>query len=234
MTNGTDELEARVRDLLERATPELSAPADRLSRVRDRVVRRRRRRTAAVGAAGVAVVGVLVSSALPIGAPRDAVSATPAFVPTYGTPSPAASAERTVRYPELGDLTLWLPEGWDGSMTAAGGHGYAKADGAVLEVTLYPEDRFADRMPDLEETTPLEETALETSCRAEGGQASYTATFRPEPAPGNKRTQAPLIAVRLCLAAGAEGRLTEAERILDVATFGDADAAPVPRTPERP
>lgn len=106
--------EAELRVLLERGVPRLPAPAQRMRRVQQLVVRRRRRRVAgAVGAAGVAggvaaavTLGVLGHA--PSGGSRGhgATYQVPAASPT-GTGS-------DFRYPGLGGLTVRLPDGWSG------------------------------------------------------------------------------------------------------------------------
>ncbi|NUS84772.1 MAG: hypothetical protein HOY75_19090 [Streptomyces sp.] len=106
------EVELRVR--LERGVPRLAAPAQRMRRVQQLVVRRRRRRVAGVvGAAGVAggvaaAVTLGVLGHVPAGGSRDpgATYQVPAASPTGTGPD--------FRYPGLGGLTVRLPDGWSG------------------------------------------------------------------------------------------------------------------------
>lgn len=106
--------EVELRALLERGVPRLPAPAQRMRRVQQLVVRRRRRRVAGVvGAAGVAggVAAALTLGVLgyvPSGGARGhgASYQVPAASPTAIGPD--------FRYPGLGGLTVRLPDGWSG------------------------------------------------------------------------------------------------------------------------
>ncbi|MFC8831468.1 hypothetical protein ACFT9I_39730 [Streptomyces sp. NPDC057137] len=104
--------EHELRVLLERAVPRLPAPEGRLRRVRERAARSRRRRrvagTAAAAVTGLVVVGTLLPGFLPGGPGEGAPPASPA--PTGTATDPAGG--RAVRFPDLYDLTLRLPPGW--------------------------------------------------------------------------------------------------------------------------
>ncbi|MFJ6571829.1 hypothetical protein ACIQNU_30935 [Streptomyces sp. NPDC091292] len=94
--------EQELRVLLDRAVPRLEAPPDRMDRILWRVRRRRRRRAAAVGAfAATAAVVALVRPWTPAPAPDSRASA---------ASSPATS---DVRFPDLADLVVTAPKGWD-------------------------------------------------------------------------------------------------------------------------
>ncbi|WP_225793356.1 hypothetical protein [Streptomyces aculeolatus] len=104
---GSAEEERALRALLEQAVPRPAAPAERMERIRRRVLRRRRRRRAVWGAtATAAAVGVLLPQVLPAGdpPPRQAPPAAGA-----GTPE---RPEAETRLAELSDLTLQVPAGW--------------------------------------------------------------------------------------------------------------------------
>jgi hypothetical protein len=131
VTAVTDE-ETELRVLLERAVPQLPAPAQRLERVRERVRRRARRR--AVGLSATAVLAVAAAGLLlpgigrPSGAPVPAGMATPAPPASGGAPTtgattgassvpPTASPTVPASYPRytfarLDGLGLRLPPGW--------------------------------------------------------------------------------------------------------------------------
>jgi hypothetical protein len=107
---GSAEEERELRALLERAVPRPVAPAERMERIRGRVLRRRRRRRAVWGAtATAAAVGVLLPQLLPADAPP------PRYAPPAagaGTPEPAEPRAAEARLAELADLTLQVPAGW--------------------------------------------------------------------------------------------------------------------------
>ncbi|MEU4096771.1 hypothetical protein [Streptomyces sp. NPDC026673] len=123
------EAERELGVLLERAVPQMPAPADRMSQIRRRVQRRRKRRLAAatagtaavVGAALLTLGGVFVPGA---GDPHREASVPPAAAPTVpspeasgsGGPSPtrAADGATTVHLKDMYGLTLRLPRGWTG------------------------------------------------------------------------------------------------------------------------
>jgi hypothetical protein len=132
---GPEEFELRV--LLERAVPQLGAPAQRLERIRERVRRRRRRRAAGVCAALVAAVGT--AGLLLPGAVGTAGRAGPAAAPpprttapyAYDTPRGSATVPASPGGPGLattytgppsrlsrfGDpqVALLLPQRWQGT-----------------------------------------------------------------------------------------------------------------------
>ncbi|MFJ3445824.1 hypothetical protein ACIPM2_32145 [Streptomyces sp. NPDC086081] len=101
-----------VRALLERAVPQLTAPADRMGRIRHRVRRRRLRRTAA--AAAVALVAAAIAVWPGTGWPP---GREPASVPPAATAS-ADTHEWVVRFPDAGNLVLTLPDGWQARTVA--------------------------------------------------------------------------------------------------------------------
>lgn len=106
------EHEHELRVLLERSVPRLPAPEERLRRVRERAARSRRRcRVAGTGAAavtGLVMAGTLLPGFLRGGPGDGAPPASPApTVSATGTPT-----GREVRFPDLSDLTLRLPPGW--------------------------------------------------------------------------------------------------------------------------
>lgn len=101
------EEERELRALLERAVPRPVAPAERMERIRGRMLRRRRGRRAVWGAtATAAAVGVLLPQLLPADDPP----------PRYAPPAAGAGAperrEAEARFAELSDLTLRMPAGW--------------------------------------------------------------------------------------------------------------------------
>ncbi|MET4926902.1 hypothetical protein P3L51_31885 [Streptomyces sp. PSRA5] len=116
MSGGDEEQEEHeeheLRVLLERAVPRLPAPDGRLRRVRARAARGRRRRrvagTAAAAVTGLVVVGTLLPGFLRGGPGEGAPPASPAPTDT----ATDTSGGRAVRFPDLGDLTLRLPSGW--------------------------------------------------------------------------------------------------------------------------
>ncbi|MFE3599563.1 hypothetical protein [Streptomyces sp. NPDC059142] len=146
---GTAE-ERELRVLLERVAPRPAGPEDRLARVRERVVRGRRRRRSA-GAAAVAVAGLALAGALlpgvVRGGPERVLPAATVPGPVTGVPGPDATAAPSpstardrsgetpvpdgarVGFAHLGGLTLRPPSGWyaldpspgDGPGAAAGG-----------------------------------------------------------------------------------------------------------------
>ncbi|GGJ80920.1 hypothetical protein GCM10011583_10550 [Streptomyces camponoticapitis] len=105
-----DERELRI--LLERAVPRLPAPEERLRRVRERAARSRRRRRAA-GTTAVAVAGLVVAGTLLPGFPRGGPDeGAPPAGPAPTVSATDTGAGRPVRFPDLFDLTLRLPPGW--------------------------------------------------------------------------------------------------------------------------
>lgn len=126
---GQDDLggaEDELRVLLERAVPQLPAPAQRLERVRERMRRRRRRRAAAAGAGAVLAVAALV--AVPGLVRPHGGGAAPAVVATGGPPplrttpaghgsppyGPASTPASDDGYRPVGmkGLRLRPPDGW--------------------------------------------------------------------------------------------------------------------------
>ncbi|MEU8822330.1 hypothetical protein [Streptomyces sp. NPDC048636] len=100
---GRDERELRA--LLERAVPRPGPPADRMRQVRDRVLRRRRRRVA--GLAGGAVAALMVINVVsPVRGGGEAV-----YRPNA---APRAAAGSSFRFAALAEMTVRLPDGWSG------------------------------------------------------------------------------------------------------------------------
>lgn len=118
-----DERELRV--LLERGVPRLPAAEGRMRRVRERVVRTRRRRRA-VGGAVLTVAGLVLAGTLVPGlrgfasddGDRERAAGTgtdvasPAVPATAPAPGPSPTSLNTVTFTGLGGLTLRLPEDW--------------------------------------------------------------------------------------------------------------------------
>ncbi|MEU5614079.1 hypothetical protein AB0H03_36135 [Streptomyces sparsogenes] len=145
--------EGEVRALLERGVPRLAAPSQRMRRVRQLVVRRRRRRVVGVvGAAGVAggVAAAVTLAVLghvpgrgPGGSGATATYQVPAVSPTATGPvatgpaatSPAATGTAATgpafRYLGLDGLTVRLPSGWSGRDLGNGGGGGGDAVGVA-------------------------------------------------------------------------------------------------------
>ncbi|MCL2729491.1 MAG: hypothetical protein FWE15_05645 [Actinomycetia bacterium] len=153
--------ERELRALLERAVPQLPAPAQRLESVRARVRRRRRRRAA--GLSGAAALAVAVAGLLVPGVSgRDPAPTVPggptAIVPpasggaptTVGGPSPTVDASvQTRHFADLGGLDLRLPRGW--SVLAPGGSATAWASSQALAL---PQGGCANALDDF--CTPLQ------------------------------------------------------------------------------
>ncbi|MEV0534802.1 hypothetical protein [Kitasatospora sp. NPDC050463] len=133
------EVEDELRVLLQRAAPDLPAPADRMDRVRERAGRtRRRRRVAGLGAGltGGLVAAVMAAAPATAPAPSNTVlhpatggptSVAPVAEAPSPSPSPAAASSpsvspssvpssrdgtQAVLYPELGRVILDVPRGW--------------------------------------------------------------------------------------------------------------------------
>ncbi|MEU7239744.1 hypothetical protein [Streptomyces sparsogenes] len=159
--------EGEVRALLERGVPRLAAPSQRMRRVRQLVVRRRRRRVVGVvGAAGVAggVAAAVTLAVLghvpgrgPGGSGATATYQVPAVSPTATGPvatgpaatSPAATGTAATgpafRYPGLDGLTVRLPSGWSGRDLGSGGGSGADAVGlAGSRPAAVEKDRCTD------------------------------------------------------------------------------------------
>ncbi|MFD5895184.1 hypothetical protein [Streptomyces sp. NPDC060366] len=106
------EQEEELRVLLERAVPRLPAPEERLRRVRERAGRSRRRRRVARTAV-VAVTGLVVAGTFLPGFLRgDPGEGAPPASPAPTVTADGATGVRAVRFPDLRDLTLRLPTGW--------------------------------------------------------------------------------------------------------------------------
>ena len=114
---GTEELvraAAGLRRLADTDTPPLTAPEDRMERVRHRVVRARRRRTAVVAAPMVvALIAGAVSLATGL---RDGRSADPGTTPaTTPAPDRTATPRKVLKLPDVAggmDLRVSVPEDW--------------------------------------------------------------------------------------------------------------------------
>ncbi|TWD17627.1 hypothetical protein FB570_111240 [Streptomyces sp. T12] len=107
--NVSEDDEQRLRELLERAAPHLSAPAQRMASVRLRVVRRRRRR-----AAGLAAAAVTAAALTYLGAPSGPASDERARV---AAPPQAGKVVFLPLDPVFGGseglgVALTLPSGW--------------------------------------------------------------------------------------------------------------------------
>lgn len=107
----TDPTERELRVLLDRATPYLPTPADRLGQVRDRI--RRRRRRAAGGAVLGGAVLALTATLLPRAVLTEHIEAGPAVTATPATPTRPKDTVTTTLYAEqLAGLVLKVPQGW--------------------------------------------------------------------------------------------------------------------------
>ncbi|MFD3522665.1 hypothetical protein [Streptomyces sp. NPDC058653] len=102
--------ERELRILLERVVPRLHAPEERLRRVRERAARSRRRRRAAGTSA--AVTGLVVAGTLLPGFLRGPDEGAPPASPAPTVATTDSAGGHAVRFPDLGDLTLRLPPGW--------------------------------------------------------------------------------------------------------------------------
>ncbi|MEW1695878.1 hypothetical protein ACIQCR_20695 [Streptomyces sp. NPDC093249] len=107
-----DSAERELRVLLDRATPYLPTPADRLGQVRERI--RRRRRRAAGGAVLGGAVLALTATLLPRAVLTEDVVAGPAVTAAPATPArPTDKVTTTTLYAEeLAGLVLKVPRGW--------------------------------------------------------------------------------------------------------------------------
>ncbi|MER7043773.1 hypothetical protein [Streptomyces jumonjinensis] len=108
MRDPLEAAEDELRLVLERATPELAAPGERLGQVRARIVRRRRRRTGAavLVAAVLAGVGTVLPQTL-----RENRPEAPPAAPTPA-PLPTREKEREVRFDGLHGFTIPLTKSW--------------------------------------------------------------------------------------------------------------------------
>lgn len=105
---------AGLRRLADTDTPPLTVPEDRMERVRHRVVRARRRRTAVVAAPMVvALIAGAVSLATGL---RDGRSADPGTTPaTTPTPDRTATPRKVLKLPDVAggmDLRVSVPDDW--------------------------------------------------------------------------------------------------------------------------
>jgi hypothetical protein len=153
--------EHELRVLLERAVPQLPAPAQRLASVRERVRRRRRRR-----AAGVSVTAVIAIAAAGMllpglgdrdGGPSSAASS-PAGPPSgsapASTPAPPVTAPPgyTVEpFDELARLRVVMPQEWNGLIASDTPRGYVSTQSLGL-----PKGGCAHQLDDF--CTPLDRT----------------------------------------------------------------------------
>ncbi|MFJ1749014.1 hypothetical protein ACIOJD_22620 [Streptomyces sp. NPDC088116] len=115
-----DEDELRV--LLERAVPRLPAPEGRLSQVRERVGRIRRRRRA-TGAAALTVTGLVLAGTFLPGALRGSgpeSEPVPPAAPAPSTTSRAVAHDGLVQFRNVAGLILRLPKGWQALETPPG------------------------------------------------------------------------------------------------------------------
>ncbi|MFI1091632.1 hypothetical protein [Streptomyces sp. NPDC020917] len=156
------EQEQELRALLERAVPQLPAPAQRLESLRARLRRRRRRRAA--GLSGAAALAVALAALLVPGVagrgpvPSTAPGGPTAIVPpasgggptTTGGPAPTADASvQTRHFADLGGLDLRLPRGWP--VLAPGGSATAWVASQALAL---PQGGCANALDDF--CTPLQ------------------------------------------------------------------------------
>ncbi|MER5772210.1 hypothetical protein [Streptomyces sp. NPDC001985] len=119
MREPVDHAEDELRVLLERATPELSAPEGRLRQVRERVARRRRRRAGAavLTVTALAVAGTLLPQTLDGLHHRPDSTASPAGTPSVraveALPAPGSvRGAGPLRFSELEGLAVDLPSSW--------------------------------------------------------------------------------------------------------------------------
>ncbi|AUY53367.1 hypothetical protein [Streptomyces sp. CB01881] len=142
------EEEHELRVLLQRAAPHLTAPTDRMDRIRERADRtRRRRRTAALAAGlttGLVAAALAAAPALAPGHPADALHPATGTPPLAGAPSataptlatdapspgptvlPSASPStslppggRPLWFPDIGGVIVDLPAGWSSAVVPA-------------------------------------------------------------------------------------------------------------------
>ncbi|WP_432037572.1 hypothetical protein [Streptomyces cucumeris] len=104
--DGTTHDERELRALLERTVPRPGAPADRMLRVRERVLRRRRRRVAGLAGGAVAALTV-INVVAPVRGGDEAV-----YRPNAAPRSTATAG--TFRFAALAGMTVRLPDGWSG------------------------------------------------------------------------------------------------------------------------
>ncbi|MFW6692876.1 hypothetical protein [Streptomyces sp. MAR4 CNX-425] len=230
---GSAEEEHELRVLLERAVPRPVAPAERMERIRGRVLRRRRRRRALWGAtATVAAIGVLLPQLLPADDPP----------PRYAPPAAGApegeprKAER--RLSELSDLTLRVPAGWS-SRTVRTDSPEGAYVGYVASQSLKPSPEPCPTGKDGTCTTPprqlprhgtlitlklhygaertdrgLRKREVGKPCVVAGGTRELWAVRRPAGAADGVQVLA-----TVCLAAPANGDVAEARTVLGSMRF---------------
>ncbi|MBY8880555.1 hypothetical protein [Actinacidiphila acidipaludis] len=122
--------ERELRALLERAVPQLSAPAQRLECVRTRIRRRRRRRAA--GLSGAAVLAVVLAGLLvpgtggSAGVPAPGVRSPALALPASAGPSSAGPSSASTSSPDA-------PSGATSPPTPTSTEDAARDDGGVLE-----------------------------------------------------------------------------------------------------
>lgn len=247
MTEGTEpqpeleRAERELRALLERAVPQLPAPAQRLERVREGIRRRRRRRTAAVtGGAVLALAAGLV--AVPgLVRPHGGGRAAPAVV---GSATPRPSASQTTppsgyRPAGMGGLVLQLPAdkawqtfadpktaslflGTQRMVLPEGGCGHA-LDGFCTPLALALKQdgalvmfrRQPSKMPlgkARDYEVPLTEDTPYQACRTVGGTRQLTRTM--------VSPDGTIVWAVACLADPSQTRVQEARYLLDSAVFG--------------
>ncbi|MEE4546675.1 hypothetical protein V2S66_32510 [Streptomyces sp. V4-01] len=156
--------ERELRALLERAVPQLPAPAQRLESVRERVRRRRRRRAAgtsltavlAIAAAGLLLPGLGDRDG---GGRLDATSLAPPASGSAPTASGGAPAEgatappgsTTVPFPDVAGLQVVMPQEWNALTASDDARGYVSTQTLGL-----PEGGCAHQLDDF--CTPLDRT----------------------------------------------------------------------------
>lgn len=239
-----------LRRLLERAVPRLPAPAERVDRVRDRVLRRRRRlRAGGVGSVTVAVallVAVVWQGTHGLGG--EAGDGTRTAIPPAGPPD--ASRSDAVRYPELAGLTVPVPEEWHaraGTQTTKHGltRGFLssqpidparfcpKSENPALcqpvgklrpgdaVITLDSDGKYA--VEDRFPVTLVTAGKVSAACARVGGTETVHAWLSGPPAWGGKGS----IRATVCLAKPPKAVIDEVRRVLGAVTYdGSAPAAP--------
>ncbi|WBB58205.1 hypothetical protein O7599_21440 [Streptomyces sp. WMMC500] len=241
------EEERALRALLERAVPRQPAPAERMERIRGRVLRRRRRRRGVWGATvTAAAVGMLLTQVLPADdpAPRHAS-------PAAGTGT-AEQREAETRLPELSDLTLQVPAGWS-SRTVRTDSPKGEYVGYVASLALRPSPEPCPTGADGTCTTPprqlprrgtlitlqllygpeksapgLRAREVGKACVVAGGTEELWAVRRPAGA-----AEGVWVLATVCLATPATGDVAEARTVLGSMRFDPAAQPTHPRQPQR-
>lgn len=239
----SSEEERALRALLEQAVPRPIAPAERMERIRGRVLRRRRRRRAVWGAtATAAAVGVLLPQVLPADDPP----------PRHATPAAgsgtAEQRDAETRLPELSDLTLQVPAGWS-SRTVRTDSPEGEYVGYVASLALEPSPEPCPTGPDGTCTTPprqlprrgtlitlqlldkpgkhapgLQARKVGKACVVAGGTEELWAVRRPAGA-----AEGIQVLATVCLATPATGDVAEVRTVLSSMRF---EPAPHTRRPE--